>query len=139
MKLIESDVVPTGIAIGAHYEWLMDPYLGPKLRALGNAEVTPLSALMETVRRKAHTNLRTNAADQGNGVLAHLNFGQLSAGQNGFVARHIVIATTVDTGPAVPFLHDVQIVVDVHAGKTPLTGTTRHHEAYAVNDQEGAI
>jgi len=29
--------------------------------------------------------------------------------------------------------------VDMHAGKTPLTGTTRHHQSYATNEEEGAI
>jgi hypothetical protein len=31
------------------------------------------------------------------------------------------------------------MVVDMHAGATPLTGTTRHHQSYASNDEEGAI
>jgi hypothetical protein len=31
------------------------------------------------------------------------------------------------------------MVVDMHAGKTPLTGTRRHHQSYAVNESEGGI
>jgi uncharacterized protein YbjQ (UPF0145 family) len=139
IKLVESDVLPTGIAIGAHYEWLLDRRLGANLAIMGNAEAVPLSLLMENVRRKAHADLRNNAAGQGNGVLAHLNFGQLSADQNGFVARHIVVATTVDAGPAVPIVHDVNIVVDLHSGDTRLIGTTRHHQSYSTTDREGAI
>jgi hypothetical protein len=27
----------------------------------------------------------------------------------------------------------------MHAVKTPLTGTTRHHQSYASNDSQGAI
>jgi hypothetical protein len=38
-----------------------------------------------------------------------------------------------------PFAHDIRMVVDMHAGGTPLTGTTRHHQSYATNDEEGAI
>lgn len=139
IKLVESDVLPTGIAIGAHYEWLLDPRLATRLASSGSAEATPLSKLMEDVRRQAHADLRKNAAGQGNGVLAHLNFGQLSADQNGFVARHIVVATTVEAGPRVPIVHDVQIVVDVHGGASPLTGTIRHHQSYETNDRDGAI
>jgi hypothetical protein len=31
------------------------------------------------------------------------------------------------------------MAVDMHAGKTPLTGTTRHHQSYATNESEGGI
>jgi hypothetical protein len=56
-----------------------------------------------------------------------------------YLARHIVIATTVDSQRGVPIPHDIKMVVDVHAGKTPLTGTTRHHQSYTSKDREGAI
>jgi hypothetical protein len=29
VKLLEADVVPTGIAVGAHYEWLDGWWVGP--------------------------------------------------------------------------------------------------------------
>jgi len=34
---------------------------------------------------------------------------------------------------------DFRFVVDAHAGSTPLTGTTRHHQSYENNESEGAI
>ena len=34
---------------------------------------------------------------------------------------------------------EFQMVVDLHAGKTPLTGTTLHHQSYASNEAEKAI
>ena len=95
------------------------------------------------MRTRAHQDLRANARPQGNGVLAHVNFSQsFESEQNNrkaYLARHIVVATTVDARKGDPFPHDVQIVVDLHAGKTALTGTSRHHESYELNDTEGAI
>jgi hypothetical protein len=144
VKLLEADVVPTGIAIGAHYEWMND-WRGTARQAWsGNIESRQLSNLWELVRQRAHAGLRQSAQPQGNGVLAHINFSQMfeSEGQNDlkrYLARHIVIATTVDSQRGVPIPHDIKMVVDVHAGKTPLTGTARHHQSYTSKDREGAI
>jgi hypothetical protein len=113
------------------------------MRGRGNIESQQLSALWERVRTRAHQDLRANARPQGNGVLAHVSFSQsFDAEQNNrksYLARHIVVATTVDARKGDAFPHDVQIVVDLHAGKTPLAGTARHHESYELNDSEGAI
>jgi len=145
VKLLEADVAPTGIAVGADYEWL-DGGLGP---ANLPYEVRALSELWERVRPRAHQELRSTARSQGNGVLAHVNFSQAfmreldpqpplySARQ--YLARHIVVATTVDARRAAPLPHDVLIVVDLHAGGTPLTHRTSHHQSYQSNQSEGAI
>src|SRR5215813_9330021 len=77
VKLLEADVVPTGIAIGAHYEWLAAWATTPFNRWTGNVESQQLSALWETVRQRAHQQLREHARGQGNGVLAHINFSQM--------------------------------------------------------------
>jgi hypothetical protein len=144
VKLLEADVVPTGLAVGAHFEWLNDwrGTADPRWSYV-NTEAVRLSELWEWVRRKAHENLRINARGQGNGVLAHVNFSQMFEGeenqQKRYLARHIVIATTVDARRGAQFPHDVAIVVDMHAGKTPLTGTTRHHQSYQMNEEEGGI
>jgi hypothetical protein len=144
VKLLESDVVPTGIAVGAHFEWMNDwrGTADPRWSYV-NTEAVRLSQLWEWVRRKAHENLRINVRGQGNGVLAHVNFSQMFEGEEGeqkrYLARHIVIATTVDARRGAQFPHDVAIVVDMHAGKTPLTGTTRHHQSYEMNEEEGGI
>ena len=143
VKLLEADVVPTGIAVGAHYEWLMDWRNTARMTWRGNIESDQLSALWERVRTRAHQDLRANARPQGNGVLAHVNFSQSfeseQSSRKAYLARHIVVATTVDARKGDAFPHDVRIVVDLHAGKTPLTGTARHHESYELNDSEGAI
>jgi hypothetical protein len=82
VKLLEADVVPTGIAIGADYEWLMPGNWStwgndPNMRWMGNIESRQLSDLWNKVRHRAHQQLREHARGQGNGVLAHLNFSQM--------------------------------------------------------------
>jgi hypothetical protein len=142
VKLLEADVVPTGIAIGAHYEWLNDWQNAANRLWMGNIESQPLSELWEIVRQRAHQLLRSHARSQGNGVLAHVNFSQMFERENNgkqYLARHIVVATTVDARRGAPFPHKIEMVVDAHSGGTPLTGTTRHHQSYAFNDVEGAI
>jgi hypothetical protein len=143
VKLLEADVVPTGLAIGAHYEWLNDWRRSTNLRWMGNIESQQLSALWETVRQRAHQQLRSHARSQGNGVLAHLNFSQMfereEQGNKQYLARHIVVATTVDARQGTTLPHNIEMVVDMHAGVTPLTGTTPHHQSYASNEVGGAI
>jgi hypothetical protein len=145
VKLLEADVVPTGIAIGAHYEWMQDWRGNANLAWMGNIESRSLSDLWETVRQRAHADLRAHAKPQGNGVLAHLNFSQIfeqEAGENQpkqYLARHIVIATVVDARRGQEFPHEIKMVVDMHAGRTPLTSRKSHHQSYAVNESDGGI
>jgi hypothetical protein len=143
VKLLEADVVPTGIAIGAHYEWLNDWQRTTNLGWMGNIEAQTLSQLWEIVRQRAHQDLRVHARTQGNGVLAHLNFSQMFEGEGQgvkkYLARHIVVATTVDAKRGTTIPHQVRMVVDMHAGGTPLTGTAQHHQSYNSNESEGAI
>lgn len=149
VKLLEADVVPTGLAIGAHYEWLRG-WQGFTTSPFGgwvNAEAQQLSQLWYAVRNAAHSALRQNAQTRGNGVLAHTNFSQMFEVEREYgetrvreyLARHIVIATTLDARRGTPLPHDVKIVVDLHSGKTPLTGTTSHHQSYATNQESGAL
>jgi hypothetical protein len=144
VKLLEADVVPTGIAVGAHYQWMNDWRGTTRQTWMGNTESKQLSDLWEVVRQQAHAGLRQSAKARGNGLLAHLNFSQMfeREGQNGikeYLARHIVIATTVDVERGIPIPHDIKMVVDMHAGKTPLAGSPRHHQSYSSNDEDGAI
>jgi len=145
VKLLEADVVPTGIAIGAKYDWLND-WRGLTNQAwLGNIENTALGSFWEQIRQQAHAELRQSAQSQGNGVLAHINFRQLfefeadETQPKRFLGRHIVVATTVDARRGIPFPHDIQMTIDLHAGRSPLTGTKPHHQSYASNENEGAI
>jgi hypothetical protein len=163
VKLLEADIVPTGIAVGAQFDWLNDWYGSTNQAFAGNVETTVLSQFWERIRQRAHAELRRNAAAQGNGVLAHINFGQMfkieASGQAPrFLGRQIVVATTVDAPksrkpanmpwgpppwgeskarPAVP--HEIGMAIDLHAGGTSLSGRPRHHQSYASNDRQGAI
>lgn len=143
VKLLEADVVPTGISIGAHFLWLTDWWGNAAQMGWYNMEAQQLTRLWETVRNRAHADLRRHAQGQGNGLLAHINFSEMFERElenqpNQYLARFIVIATTVDAKPGATFPHDVRIVVDMNAN-TPLTGTAPHHQSYAMNDEDGAI
>ncbi len=163
VKLLEADIVPTGIAVGAHYEWLNDYYGSANQVFAGNVENTTLGAFWERVRRQAHAVLRANAAGLGNGVLAHINFGQMFKIERDkqptrYLGRQIVVATTLDaprrqrpasmpwgappsdgSKPPAAVPHAVGMVLDLHADGTPLTRHTAHHQSYASNEKEGAI
>ncbi|HEX7638434.1 MAG TPA: heavy metal-binding domain-containing protein [Burkholderiaceae bacterium] len=142
IKLAEADVVPTGIAIGAHYEWWADAR--QRTVVWGNRELPALTGLWERVRRQAHGELRTSARPQGNGVLAHVNFSQIFEVEDGedrpkrYLARHIVVATTVDATRAT-LRHPIEMAVDMCDGPTPLVGTRGHHQSYASNESDEAI
>ncbi len=144
VKLLEADIVPTGIAIGADFQWMTDTSFMRFIWPGNNAEITQLSQLWYNVRTQAHNRLRLSARNQGNGVLAHVNFSQMFRREvekqpDQYLARHIIIATTVDTSAMRTVSHDFQMVVDMHAGDTPLTGTLPHHQSYSMNEAEGAI
>ena len=144
VQLLEADVVPTGIAVGAHFEWMSDWSGSASGTGWWNNEAMQLSRLWEQVRQGAHADLRRNARSRGNGVLAHVNFSQMFEREvehqpKQYLARHIVVATTVDARRGVPIPHDIKMVVDTHAGETPLTGTAPHHQSYGTNEVEGAI
>jgi hypothetical protein len=157
VKLLDADIVPTGIAIGAEFEWMSD-WRGNTNNLIwaGNTETKVLSELWERVRRQAHAQLRQSTRKQGNGALAHINFSQMferdvDKQPKQYLARHIVIATTVDARSAPDWalrrwpqtngemLPGSQMAVDLHSGKTPLKRTIQHHQSYALNTEEGAI
>ena len=144
VKLLEADVVTTGIAIGAEYEWLTDWRGAARQTWMGNAESAVLSQFWDKVRRQAHAGLRQSAKTQGNGVLAHVNFSQMfeverKGSPRQYLGRHIIVATTVDARRGAPFPHKVCAAVDMRAGATPLKGGGRHHQSYASQSREGAI
>jgi hypothetical protein len=144
-KLLDSDIIPVGIAVGAEYQWLSDWSGRTNLAFMGNIECNDLSNLWESVRRGAHQSLRNNAKEQGNGVLAHISFSQMfeqEGDQNRpkqFLARHIVIATIIETSKLKAIPHTIQIVVDMHQGKTPLQDKKPFHQSYNTNESEGGI
>jgi hypothetical protein len=139
VKLLESDIVPTGVAVGAYYEWLTGGW-GSAL-IWSNGEYPGLSNHMRKVRARAYDALRKATARHGDGVLAHTNFSQMLKGERegAILARHIVVATTVDRKRAIPIPHDIKMVVDMAAGVSPLKAPRHKHDSYDLNDRDGAI
>lgn len=167
VRLLEADIVPVGLAVGARYEWLGNPWSGGggwggygwadagALRRTqwatqafsGNQPLTDLMDFWNAIRRAAHADLREAAARQGNGVLAHTQFGQLIRRERdkqppAYLGRHIVIGTVVDTRRSAPVPHAIEAVVDMRDALSPLDGGAGHrHSVYEGDgmDEEGAI
>jgi hypothetical protein len=146
VRLLEAGIVPVGLAIGAHYEWLTSNQRMDGSRWMGNQPLNGLGLFWESVRRKALRSLRDDAARQGSGVLAHTHFGQIlkgegeSDGPERFLARHIVIGTVIDSKRYASFPYDIRPVVDMRDDLSPLLSDRPHgHNAYSTNEEEGAI
>lgn len=167
MRLLEADIVPVGIAVGAAYDWLNNQSFGTfgargfgaapwsgqgvttqwQMQSWSNQPLHELTEFWEYIRRQAHADLREAAGRQGNGVLAHTNFGQLIRREQdkqppAYLGRHIVIGTVVDTRPAAAVPHEIEMVIDMRDDLSPLQrpGAPRHSNYEAeVQDEEGAI
>lgn len=146
VRLLEAGVVPTGIAIGAHYEWLTDTFGGMSGYAFsGNQPLNTLGHFWESIRRRAHMELRADAARQGTGVLAHTHFGQIIKREiekqpDQYLGRHIVVGTVVHTRPGERVPHDIESVVDMLDDASPLIRAKAGPAMNYMNDEEeGAI
>jgi uncharacterized protein YbjQ (UPF0145 family) len=146
VRLMEAGVLPVGIAVGAHYEWMTDMMGGVSGNYFtGNQKLNTLSAFWESVRRRAHMELRYDTARQGTGVLAHTQFGQIFKQEvdkqpDRYLGRYIVIGTVVHTqkGDKVP--HGIEMVVDMRDDLSPLTNRRPAvSNAYQSNETEEAI
>ena len=159
VRLIEADIVPVGIAIGAQYQYLQNnqhlqnfgfslsggTMYGAGLGWIGG-NLWELGQFWEGVRRSALAELHRDTQHQGNGVLAHTHFGELlriEGDENNppyFLARHIVIGTVVDTNRLATVPHAIRAVVDMRDDLSPLSNAApTSHNAYPVRDEEGAI
>lgn len=161
VRLLEADIVPVGIAVGARYDWLGNSRFGGAWADrgarnrlqwqtgafAGNQPLTDLSDFWERIRREAHADLRRAAAAQGNGVLAHTQFGQIIRQERdkqppAYLGRHIVIGTVVDTRVGAGFPPGIEPVIDMRDGLSPLRdpGGPRHSSYESdVMDEEGGI
>jgi len=139
-------IVPVGLAVGARYEWISDASktMGGSW-TMNNQALGQLGRFWERVRRQAHADLKRDAARQGNGVLAHTQFGQIikqevDKAPDRYLGRHIVIGTVVDTRAGSSIPHSITTVVDMRDELSPLDGgATKSHNAYDSNETEGAI
>ncbi len=164
VRLLEADIVPVGIAVGARFDWLGGPYsrrstgwgggdwtalsdIQAKLRSFQSIPIMTLTNFWEAIRRDAHRDLRERAAAQGNGVLAHTHFGQLIRQERdkqppAYLGRHIVIGTVVDTKPSARVPHPIEMVLDMRDHLSPLREPNApRHSTYEndVMDKEGGI
>lgn len=147
VRLLEAGIVTTGVAIGAHYDWLtarLGTFTGG---AFGmNNQCGELTRFWEGIRRLALADLERDTARLGNGVLAHTHFGQLIKFEGDdktparVLGRHIVIGTAVQCGPRDPVPHAIIPVVDMRDELSPLRDARPHgHLTYAATDEEGSI
>ncbi|WP_293898940.1 heavy metal-binding domain-containing protein [Phenylobacterium sp.] len=147
VRLLEAGVVPVGIAVGAHYEWMTDNSFGGLSGNVfsGNQPLTKLGRFWESIRRQAHAELRRDAARQGTGVLAHTHFGQLIKQEvekqpDRYLGRHIVVGTVVHAKPGEGVPHDIEMVVDMRDGDSSLIRPDAEPAMAYLNDEtEGAI
>ena len=158
VQLLEMGIVPTGIAVGARYEWLGgNPWSygggwGGRRTQMqssvfaGNQPLTELGQFWESIRRDAHADLRRHAATMGNGVLAHTQFGQIIKRERdkqppAYLGRHIVIGTVVDTpfGAGIP--HGIEPVIDMRDDGTLSASRGHRHSVYShqIGEGEGPI
>ncbi|HUW99196.1 MAG TPA: heavy metal-binding domain-containing protein [Acidiferrobacter sp.] len=102
-RLLESGIVPVGIAIGAYFNWFVATgYSAGNALSFWNQELGPLSTFLTQVRRQALQELRDDGMRLGSGVLAHTQHSELyriEADENNpytrFLARHIALGTAI--------------------------------------------
>ncbi len=160
VRLLEAGIVPVGIAVGARYDW-MDSGWGYNMgytssgalqtqwanRSWTSQPLYDLTDFWERIRREAHADLRDRAGRMGNGVLAHVQFGQIIRQERdkqppNYLGRHIVIGTVVDTPPRLDFPVEIEPVIDMRDDLSPLNEMMApRHSSYEaeITDQEGGI
>jgi uncharacterized protein YbjQ (UPF0145 family) len=149
VRLLESGILPVGIAIGAHYQWLTprSRYQTMAMSSWWNQPLSELGNFWESVRRKALRELYDDTRRLGTGVLAHTHFGQILKAEGGdkqpprFLGRHIVIGTVIDerrSGANRPL--EIRPVVDMRDAASPLlAAAANRHNAYPVREEGGEI
>lgn len=133
IQLMEAGIVPVGLAVGARYEWSNGP-LDSGSGWGNNQALRQTTAFWERIRRNAHADLRADAARQGSGVLAQLQFSQLFKVERPepgrLLGRHIVMGTVVDCEPGATVPHHVDFVLDLSDKRDSLRTTSVHHNSY---------
>ena len=153
VQLLEMGIVPTGIAIGARYDWLGGNAWGgnrwggrvTQMQSsvfAGNQPLTELGTFWEGIRREAHADLRRYAGHLGNGVLAHTHFGQIIRQERdkqppAYLGRHIVLGTVVDTPFGADVPHGIEPVIDMRDDNTLSAARAHRHNVYSNDLGEG--
>ncbi|MEW6345868.1 MAG: heavy metal-binding domain-containing protein [Paraburkholderia sp.] len=136
IQLLEAGIVPVGLAVGARFEWSNGALDYSVVGWRGNQPLLQSTAFWERIRRNAHADLRADAARQGSGVLAQLQFSQLirrddDEDTSPLLGRHIVMGTVVDCPRGVAVPHNVEFVLDLSDKPDNLRSTSEHHNAYS--------
>jgi hypothetical protein len=148
VKLLEADVVPTGIAIGAKYGWLINWCGTAGQTWMGNTESTTLSQFWEVVRREDMPSCAGVSEAKPRATVSWLT--SISARCSSMKAvrtsRTGPTNTLAVTSSSPPWSMHVP-VCRFHAKSrwsstctpVPLTGPQRHHESYESNEEEVGI
>lgn len=102
-RLLEAGILPVGLAVGAHYEWMADPYgWADAQRGYYNQELEVLGGFQKRVRQSALSAMREDARTQrGTGVLGRVQFTEMfrEAGNQEaptqYLCRHIAFGTVI--------------------------------------------
>ena len=139
MQLLEAGIVPTGIAVGADYQWAPEGFVNQYLRQgwsgqFRNMPLVEVTDFWERIRRSAHDQLRRDTARQGTGVLAQMHFGQLFTVERtnqspALLGRHIVIGTVIDYDKTVTPPQSIGFVIDMRDNNDLVTQDD-HHSTY---------
>lgn len=133
IQLLEAGIVPVGLAVGARYEWSSGA-LDSNNGWFNNQPLRQTTDFWERIRRHAHADLRADAARQGSGVLAQLQFSQLFKFEKPepgrLLGRHIVMGTVVQCSRGATVPQPVEFVLDLSDKPDNLRTTSLHHNAY---------
>ncbi|MGC8532799.1 MAG: heavy metal-binding domain-containing protein [Acidiphilium sp.] len=102
-RLLEAGILPIGLAVGAHFEWMADPYgWADARRSFYNQELEVLAGFQRRVRASAVDGMRRHARSlRGSGVLGRVQFTEMfrEEGRNEeptqYLCRHIAFGTTI--------------------------------------------
>ncbi len=130
-RLLESGILPVGLAIGAHFDWCYTYRNAGGFGTWWNQELSFLSEFMSGVRRTALSQLASDGARMGTGVLARVQFSELIHAESPendprerFLGRHIAFGTAVLHEPRHHAPLGVRAVFSAKDGKmTPAAAT----------------
>lgn len=102
-RLLEAGILPIGLAVGAYYEWMSDPYgWADASRSYFNQELEVLASFQKRVRKSAVDAMRDHARTmRGTGVLGRVQFTEMFREKGGqdeptqYLCRHIAFGTVI--------------------------------------------
>ncbi len=146
-RLLQIGIVPSGIAIGAHFKSLNGGYR--RLDGSGitwNKPLLQLGGFWAEVQRKGWAALAKGSDGAGTHILAHTHYRSLlkreGRGRNepNYLGRQIAIGTMVDCGESSLPVPAVRLVVDMRDDDSPLLPTAKHtRNTYPVSEEQELV